>query len=154
MPNQLDLLKMLEPAVRPLGTPAPNNIRQHAPIEQVNFADIFRQIDASATDSRSANPSDDPAVDGQFASDIHEELQQMGIALNMGMHAHRPMPPIGNPVQQTADQQEEIAPPQVAPAQLLEGLNHINNVSVMQTLAAHGRQTTAGSTSGGTANGE
>jgi flagellar operon protein len=73
MAGEAQLLRMLEPAVRPAGAPAPR-IAPQKPIEQQNFDELL-----AAADQTTATTSTEPL---KFSSHAQMRLDQMGLELS------------------------------------------------------------------------
>ncbi len=75
MSNELQLLKMLEPSVRPAGSPSPSKVPQR-PVEQKSFADL---LDSAA---RGLDENDAPPL--KFSAHAKQRLAQRGVSLSDG----------------------------------------------------------------------
>lgn len=68
MTSGADLLRMLEPAVRPVGAPAPST-RPAAPLEEQSFESLLAEVRQLGTSDGSAQQGVDAAADGAALQD-------------------------------------------------------------------------------------
>ncbi len=69
MSQEIDMLRMLEPAVRPAGAPAPT-VRPTAPLEQRDFDQLLQEADAAAR-----------AEGLKYSAHAQQRMEQMGLEL-------------------------------------------------------------------------
>lgn len=74
MSDQANLLRMLEPSVRPTGAPAPH-VQPRTPVERGAFADLLTQV-------RRADEAAELARPLKFSAHAQQRLEQAGLALS------------------------------------------------------------------------